>query len=114
MSIVVSVFLIFVMTFSGSMGAFFLKNGMNKIQKITILNLLKTFDLYVGGVLYLIGAFTNIYLLRVMPYTVVYPMTSLTYVWTIIVSSAFLKERIKLNKILAVGFIVIGIFVITL
>lgn len=113
MNIIVSAFGIFVMTFSGSMGAFFLKNGMNKIRKVTMLNLLKTFDLYVGGVLYLIGAFTNIYLLRTMPYTVVYPMTSLTYVWTMIVSAMLLKEKIKLNKVLAIGFIVIGMFVIT-
>lgn len=113
MNIVIGIFLIFVMTFSGSMGAFFLKNGINKIRKITILNLLKTYDLYIGGILYLIGAFTNIYLLQTMPYTVVYPMTSLTYVWTMMVSAMFLKERIKLNKIFAVGFIVIGMFVIT-
>lgn len=112
--IIADVLLVFIMTLTGSMGAFFLKKGMNKIQKITILNLIKNSYLYIGGVLYVTGAFTNIYLLKIMPYTVVYPMTSLTYVWTMIISTLLLKEKIRLNKILAVGFILIGICFITI
>ena len=113
-SIILKGIMILIMTLSGSMGAFFLKKGMNKIQIITLIGLLKIPELYVGGALYVVGAVSNIFLLRIMPYTVVYPITSLTYVWTMVISALFLKERITVNKVVAVGFIVSGICCITL
>lgn len=114
MNTLILLVMIFVMTFSGSMGAFFLKKGISKVQKISFLGLLKTPELYVGGLLYVLGACTNIVLLRSMPYTVVYPMTSLTYVWTMFVSAILLKEKITKNKVLAVLFIAAGISFISI
>ena len=114
MNIFLLIVLIFVMTFSGSMGAFFLKKGTSKMDGISILEMLKTPELYAGGVLYVLGACTNIFLLRSMPYTVVYPMTSLTYVWTMFVSALFLGERVTRNKILAVICIILGICFISM
>lgn len=114
MSILILIVMIFAMTFSGSMGAFFLKKGTSKMQKLSILEMLKTPELYAGGVLYVLGACTNIVLLRSMPYTVVYPMTSLTYVWTMFVSAILLKEKITRNKVLAVVFIAVGICFISM
>lgn len=104
---------IFIMTFSGSLGAFFLKKGMSKMQKISIFGMLKIPELYTGGILYVLGACMNIILLRSMPYTVVYPMTSLTYVWTMFVSSVLLNEKITKNKVIAVVCIICGICLIT-
>ena len=114
MNIFLLIILIFVMTFSGSLGAFFLKSGTSKMESISIIEMLKTPELYVGGVLYVVGACTNILLLRSMPYTVVYPMTSLTYVWTMFVSAIFLKEKITQNKVMAVACIVLGICFISI
>lgn len=114
MNNVLLIILIFVMTFSGSMGAFFLKKGTAKIEKISIVEMIKTSQLYAGGILYVVGACINIVLLRNMPYTVVYPMTSLTYVWTMFISALLLNEKITRNKIVAVLCIVLGICFISI
>ena len=84
------------------------------MRKMTFFEMLKTLELYFGGMLYVTGAVMNIFLLKILPYTVVYPMTSLTYVWTMVVSAILLKERISFNKVLAVGFIIGGICCITI
>lgn len=109
MKLYVMIIMIFIMTFSGSLGAFFLKKGMEKNERISILKLLRIPELYAGAFLYVLGACTNIVLLRKMPYTIIYPMTSLTYVWTMFVSAILLKEKVTKNKVLAVIFIVTGI-----
>ena len=113
-SIILKGVMILVMTLSGSMGAFFLKKGINKMQVFTVIGLLKIPELYAGGILYVVGAVTNIFLLKKMPYTVVYPITSLTYIWSMVISALFLKERITINKIVAVGFIVMGVCCISI
>jgi len=102
------------MTFSGTLGAFFLKKGTGKLEGFSILSMIKISELYLGGILYVFGACVNIYLLRLMPYTVVYPLTSLTYVWTMFVSAVLLKEKISVNKIIAIIFIIAGICFISL
>jgi drug/metabolite transporter (DMT)-like permease len=63
---------------------------------------------------YLLGALLNIVLLRHLPYSIVYPMTSLTYIWTMVVSYFLLKEKINRNKIIAVALIVTGVIVLNL
>lgn len=113
MNYIVKVILIFIMTFSGSMGAFFLKRGAGKITNITVVSLMLTPDLYFGGFLYVLGSMANIYLLRIMPYTIVYPITSLTYVWTLAISVVFLKEKVRWNKVVAVFLIILGIVILT-
>lgn len=60
------------------------------------------------------GALLNIYVLKFLPYTVVLPMTSLTYIWTMIISFYLLKEKITFKKILGVILILIGAFLISI
>ncbi len=60
------------------------------------------------------GALLNIYVLKFLPYTVVLPMTSLTYIWTMIISFYLLKEKITFKKILGVMLILIGAFLISI
>ncbi|MCQ2539987.1 MAG: EamA family transporter [Acetatifactor sp.] len=100
---------VLIMTLSGSLGAFFLKKGVNNLEKLSIPAMICEKYMYFGGFFYVLGALLNIVLLRFLPYTIVYPMTSVTYVWTLIVSAMFLKEKITWNKIAAVACIVIGV-----
>jgi uncharacterized membrane protein len=64
--------------------------------------------LYIGGVLYVIGAVLNIMVLKELKYTVVLPLTSITYVWTIIISYFILNEKITVKKIFGICMILIG------
>ncbi len=79
--------LLLVMTLLGSLGGFFFKGCTSlglKISKFFILNL------GIGGILYVAGALLNIWLLKLMPYTIVYPLTSITYRWTLILPYYYL------------------------
>lgn len=93
------------MTFMGSVASLFLKkaSGSDGIKALTV-----NLNLYAGGFLYLASAVLNIWLLRYFDYSVVLPLTSLTYVWTMVLSYMFLKEKITGKKIAGVMLILIG------
>lgn len=64
--------------------------------------------LYIGGILYLAAAAVNILVLRYLDYSVVLPVSSITYIWTMLLSYIILKETITKKKVLGVLCIVIG------
>lgn len=101
-----------IMTVMGSVGAMFLKRAMECVGKIDILGLLKIKDLYIGTGFYVLGILINFVLLQFYDYTLVYPLTSLTYVWTLFVSAKILKEKISKRKIIGVVYIIAGAFLI--
>lgn len=101
------------MTLSGTFGAFFFKKTVAKFDKKNIFKILLDIYLYLGLFCYVLGAVLNIILLRYIDYTVLYPMTSITYLWTIIFSYPLLNEKITKNKVIAVPFIIIGVFLIS-
>ena len=94
-----------IMTLMGSVASLFLKraSGSDGIK-----NMLVNINLYVGGGMYFISALINIWVLRYMDYSVVLPLTSLTYMWTMILSYLILKEKITKRKIVGVIFVLIG------
>lgn len=93
------------MTWVGAIASFFLKkaSGSDGVLKMII-----NVNLYVGAGLYLVSALLNIYILKVMDYSVVLPLTAFTYVWTMILSYFFLQEKITKKKIIGVIFVVCG------
>ncbi len=114
MKLLIEIIAVLIMTLSGSLGAFFLKKGVSRMEKLSVLGMLKEKYLYFGGTFYVLGALLNIVLLRFLPYTIIYPITSVTYIWTLIISALFLKEKITWNKIVAVGCIVAGVVFIAM
>ncbi len=103
--------LLIVMTLIGAIASFFLKKA-SKSEKI--LDLIKNYNLYLGGFLYLLSAILNIYLLKYLDYSLVLPMTSITYIWTLIISYQFLKEKISLKKIVGVFIIITGVIILAI
>ena len=65
-----------IMTILGACGSFYLKKA-SDAKKIKILVITPAF--YLGGLLYLISAILNIYILKFLDYSVVLPLTSITY-----------------------------------
>lgn len=94
------------MSASGALGALFFKKA--AVRAVSPLALLRLPALYAGGFFYLLGAGMSVLLLRTHPYTVVYPLTSLTYVWTLAFSARFLGEKIGKEKLAGVGCILAG------
>lgn len=101
--------LVLIMTMVGAFGAYFLKLA-SAVE--SVFGLLKAPAFYVGAGLYGLSAVLNIILLRVLPYSIVLPLTSLTYVWTAIVGWRLLKERISLRMLCGIACIVVGVAVL--
>lgn len=100
-----------IMTLLGAVASLFLKKASGSEG---ILAMLKNSNLYVGGFLYLLSAVLNIWILRYLDYSVVLPLTSLTYVWTMVLSYMILKEKISWKKIAGVVMILIGAVCVSL
>lgn len=105
------IFLLFVMTILGAIAGLFLKRASAGHSLAAII---LNYNLYLGGLLYLLSMLLNIYLLRFMEYTVVLPLTSITYIWTMFVSYLFLKEKITPKKITGVCCIITGAIILVL
>ncbi len=77
-----------VMTLPGSVASIFLKKASGSEG---IIGLLKNVDLYIGGFLYLASAVLNIWILGYLDYSVVLPLTSPIYIWTMVLWYMILK-----------------------
>jgi len=97
------------MTFIASFASFFLKKSTNGG---TILSIIRNKYLYIGGFLYIIGALANIWLLKKIPYSVLIPLGSICYIWTMFIACIFLKEKIRTGKIIGVILILSGVICI--
>lgn len=62
----------------------------------------------------MISALMNLYLLRQLPYSIVVPLESLTYVWTLGIAHKFMGETVTRQKIAGIIFILIGVSLIAL
>lgn len=68
----------------------------------------------IGGTLYFLASLVNIHVLRFLPYSVVLPLTSITYIWTMLISAVFLHETISKMKVLGLVSILGGVLLISL
>lgn len=97
--------LVLVMTLTGSVAALFLKRASGAGG---LFAMFRTYALYVGAFLYLLSAVVNILLLRRMDYSVVLPLTSITYIWTMLLSARLLGERLTGRKLAGAAAILTG------
>lgn len=102
----ISYVILICMTVIGAFAGFSLKKSTSESSSIFRVILSKWF--YIGSFLYLFSALLNIYVLKSLPYTIVLPLTSITYIWTMVISYKLLKEKITYKKIGGVVFILIG------
>lgn len=97
--------LILCMTFMGAVASVFFKRASGSDG---FFKLLMNANLYIGGFLYVAAAAINIVVLRYLDYSVVLPLSSVTYIWTMVLSYVILQETITKKKILGVACIVLG------
>ena len=97
--------LLIVMTMLGAVASLFLKKASGSGN---ILKLIKNINFYIGGFLYFASALVNIVVLKHLDYSIVLPLTSITYIWTMLLSYIILCEKITKRKIGGIVFIVIG------
>lgn len=100
-----------IMTLIGSFASYFFKKASGTSNFIMML---RNINLYLGGFLYLFSAILNIYVLRYLDYSVVLPLTSITYIWTMFLSYKLLNEKISKNKLIGVFMIFTGAILISI
>ncbi|KIL49883.1 multidrug transporter [Jeotgalibacillus soli] len=102
-----SVLILLFMTFFGALGGFFFKKA-SAVLKENRLSFLV--NMGIGGSFYVAGALLNILLLTKLPYSIVFPLTAITYFWTLFISKIWLQEALTTKKIIGVVFILVGCF----
>ena len=101
--------IIIIMTLGGAIASIFLKkaSGAKGLRE-----LLKNYNLYVGGIIYVVCAILNIIILKKLDYSLVLPLTSITYVWTMVLAKTVLKEKISFKRLIGLGFIIGGVIIL--
>lgn len=113
MSSYVLFMILIIMTLMGAFAGLCLKKASADIE-CSLFAILKNYNLYLGGFLYVISAVLNIILLSMMNYSIVLPLTAITYIWTLILSSVVLKEKVTRKKISGIVLIVVGAILLVL
>ena len=106
-------------TFIGAIGSVYLKRGSEKFHirlnlLKTAIDILKNYQIMTGVVLFLISSVFFIWMLRLADLSILYPMTSLSYIFVTLLSRKMLKEKINRMKVLGIFAIVVGVVLVTL
>ena len=91
----------------GSFGAVFLKFGALNLE-LTVMGMLRNWRLMVGIALYLLSSAFFMAGIKNGELTVLYPMVSLGYIWTLIWSRIVFKEPITHFKVMGLAMIIAG------
>ena len=108
-----SMLLVLVAAFLGSFGAVFLKAGAERLHR-QFRTLLLNWRLALGVAFYLLSSFFFVLGIREGELTILYPMVSLGYVWTLVWSRLFFREAITRNKFLGIGLVLAGVVLLNL
>ena len=102
-----SILLVVLGSFIGSFGAVFLKVGSERLRH-GLANIL-SLPLATGVGMYLLSSVFFIAALRNGELSVLYPLVSLGYIWTLLWSNLFFKEPLTRNKFLGLFLILVGV-----
>ena len=100
----------------GAVGALFLKKGSKdfniRVRIRFISEVLHNKSLLGGILLYVLSTVFFMMALRLGELSVVYPLTSLTYIFTTLLSMYFLKEHVNWYKWLGIACIIAGVIMV--
>ena len=108
-----AIFLVLFASFIGSFGAVLLKAGANRLE-FTIRGLVTNYRLIAGIGFFL---FSTYFFVKAVgqpgaELTVLYPMVSLSYIWTLLWSRLFFGEPFTRTKLKGLALIVAGIIIL--
>lgn len=108
-----SMLLVLAASFVGSFGAVFLKSGARRMH-VNLWHLMRNYRLALGVALFVLSSYFFVLGVRRGELSVLYPMVSLGYVWTMMWSRLFFGERLTRNKVAGLSLILLGILFIGL
>jgi multidrug transporter EmrE-like cation transporter len=106
-----SILLILTSSLIGSFGAVFLKLGAEHM-KGSFRSFVRNYWLAIGVCLYLLSSVFFVMGVAQGELTILYPMVSLGYIWTIIWARLFFKEPFTMSKIAGLVMIICGVALI--
>ena len=98
----------------GAFASYCFKNATTKLESFSFFGLLRERYFWIGGLLYLVASINNIFLLGYLEYSVLLPMSSITYIWTMFIAYRLLGEKITKKKIIGVAAIVCGAYLLAI
>lgn len=105
--------LVILSTIISGFASIFLKKGSAKLSR-NIFKQIKNYELIFGLFLFLFATVFYVWALKQADLSLIYPITSFTYIWVALLSVYFLKEQMTLYKLLGIIFIIGGVFLITI
>jgi len=98
-------------TLLGSTGALMLKMGSTG-TRFTLKGIVRNYKLLLGLILYGLSTIPFLIALKFGPLSVLYPFVSLSYIWTILLSMRYLKERMNAWKWMGITLVLTGVTLI--
>ena len=108
-----SILLVFGASFIGSIGAVFLKSGAERLH-FDLHSLIRNWRLAAGVIVFVLSSLLYLKGIKHGELTILYPMVSLGYVWTLFWSRLFFGEPLTRTKFMGLGMIVLGIVFLAL
>jgi len=109
---ILAIILVLIGSFIGTFGSLYLKKGAKNFN-FNILEQIRNKQLILGIFLFVLSSIFYIYALSMEKLSLLYPLTSLTYIWVALVSVKFLGEKMNKPKWLGIALIIIGISLVT-
>ncbi len=110
------ILLVLISTIVGSFGLLYIKRGSSKtgFGLIDLRSWMRNKELILGIVLFFLGMMAVIIALRYEDLSVVFPMTSVSYIWVALISRKYLGEKINAYKWLGILLIIVGVVLVSL
>lgn len=96
----------------GAYGSVYLKLGAGEFN-LNLIKQLRNKNVILGFFLYGLSIVIYVLLLKTERLSLLYPLTSLVYIWAALLSVSRLKERMSIVKWLGIACIIVGIFLIS-
>jgi len=106
-----AIILIVFSTFVATAGSYYLKKGATKFN-FNILDQLNNHKLFFGVVFYILSTLIYLSVLRNHNLSLIYPITSLQYVWISFTSAKYLDEEISKYRLVGITLIIIGVYLV--
>lgn len=108
-----SILLVFFASFIGSIGAVFLKSGADRLHR-QLSSIWTNWRLAAGIVMFVLSSLLYLKGLKKGELTILYPMVSFGYFWTLLWSRIFFGEPLTTSKLGGLGLIAVGIVLLAL
>lgn len=98
------------MTWLGALGSVELKLSVSSGSGFV--GALRNWRFWLGGGLYFVSALLNIFLLKYIAYSVLLPLTGVTYCWSLLLAWKVLGEHVTKRKVFGIFIVVTGMFLL--